>query len=383
MPNQASTTTNANAPIHVVTREEFEAVADVIMPVVYPVTIAMALCVALVRLLHTPGTESAGTGGMTTAVYNEKASDSTTVKFEGAMANAAVFIAFVTAATFALFVLFKYRLSKVIWAYMGLSGLLIFGALGGNILLQVLDKLDIAVDMITVYLFLWNFSVGGALMTFFWPGPLVVKQGYLICVSTIVSYYFTQIPEWTTWTMLVAMALYDLYAVLTPNGPLKMIVELAQERDEDIPALVYESRGTPNAGLRRRRASANDTTGSDGANNDRSEMSPLIQDRSSNASDDGDARFHLPDSIKLGLGDFIFYSVLVGRAAMYSPIACLCCFTSVLFGLVITLLGLGLYGKALPALPVSIALGTLSFFGARFYLEPFVVELYANGIFLI
>jgi presenilin 1 len=235
--------------------------------------------------------------------------------------------------------------------------------------------------MISVYLFLWNFSAGGALMTFFWPGPLVVKQGYLIFISTIVSYYFTQIPEWTTWTLLVAMALYDLYAVLTPNGPLKMIVELAQERDEDIPALVYESRGTPDAGLRRRRTIARETAESR-ASEATSEMSPLIQDRSP-ASDDGDSRFHLPDSIKLGLGDFIFYSVLVGRAAMYSPITCLCCFTSVLFGLVITLLGLGLYGKALPALPVSIALGTLSFFGARFYLEPFVVDLYAHGIFVI
>jgi presenilin 1 len=381
MSDQTPAATNGRPPIHVVTRDEFEAVADVIMPVVYPVTIAMALCVALVNLLHTPGVESAGTGGMTTAVYAEKASDSASVKLEGAMANAAVFIAFITAATFVLFLLFKYRLAKVIWAYMGFSGLLIFGLLGGNILLQVLDKLEIAVDMISVYLFLWNFSAGGALMTFFWPGPLVVKQGYLIFISTIVSYYFTQIPEWTTWTLLVAMALYDLYAVLTPNGPLKMIVELAQERDEDIPALVYESRGAPDAGLRRRRTSAREPAESR-ASEATSEMSPLIQDRSP-ASDDGDSRFRLPDSIKLGLGDFIFYSVLVGRAAMYSPITCLCCFTSVLFGLVITLLGLGLYGKALPALPVSIALGTLSFFGARFYLEPFVVDLYAHGIFII
>jgi len=154
-----------------------------------------------------------------------------------------VFVGFITAMTFALFLLFKYRMGKVIWAYMGFSGLLIFGVLGGNILMRVLQKLDIAIDMVTVGLLMWNFSIGGVLMTFFWHGPLVVKQGYLICVSTIVSFYFTQIPEWTTWSLLIAMALYDLYAVLTPNGPLRLMVELAQERDEDIPALVYESRG--------------------------------------------------------------------------------------------------------------------------------------------
>jgi hypothetical protein len=156
MSDQTPAATSGRPPIHVVTRDEFEAVADVIMPVVYPVTIAMALCVALVNLLHTPGVESAGTGGMTTAVYAEKASDSASVKLEGAMANAAVFIAFITAATFALFLLFKYRLAKVIWAYMGFSGLLIFGLLGGNILLQVLDKLEIAVDMISEFLRRWG-----------------------------------------------------------------------------------------------------------------------------------------------------------------------------------------------------------------------------------
>ena len=56
------------------------------------------------------------------------------------------------------------------------------------------------------------------------------------------AYIFTSIPQWTTWVLLVAMALYDLFAVLTPSGPLQMLVNLAMERDEDIPALVYEAR---------------------------------------------------------------------------------------------------------------------------------------------
>jgi presenilin 1 len=285
--------------------------------------------------------------------------------------NAAVFVGFITAMTFALFLLFKYRMGKVIWAYMGFSGLLIFGVLGGNILMRVLQKLDIAIDMVTVGLLMWNFSIGGVLMTFFWHGPLVVKQGYLICVSTIVSFYFTQIPEWTTWSLLIAMALYDLYAVLTPNGPLRLIVELAQERDEDIPALVYESRGGSFGDARARAQRTTDASG-DAGGTDGPSYDPSLE------ADDEDGEFGLPDSIKLGLGDFIFYSVLVGRAAMWSPITCAFCFIAVLLGLVFTLVALGMYGKALPALPVSIALGSATYFLSRFFLEPAIVQAYAR-----
>lgn len=67
-------------------------------------------------------------------------------------------------------------------------------------------------------------------------------QIYLMWTGVVVAYIFTSIPQWTTWVLLVAMALYDLFAVLTPSGPLQMLVNLAMERDEEIPALVYEAR---------------------------------------------------------------------------------------------------------------------------------------------
>jgi hypothetical protein len=57
---------------------------------------------------------------------------------------------------------------------------------------------------------------------FFIPIPLFMKQAYLVWVGVMVAYIFTFIPEWTAWILLVAMALYDLAAVLCPGGPLKV-----------------------------------------------------------------------------------------------------------------------------------------------------------------
>lgn len=64
-------------------------------------------------------------------------------------------------------------------------------------------------------------QVVGMLALFFMPVPITMKQGYLIITGIVVAYIFTLIPEWTTWVMLIAMALYDLCAVLLPGGPLK------------------------------------------------------------------------------------------------------------------------------------------------------------------
>ena len=404
------------------TKREYAHVRSEVQKVVFPVSVAMWATVALVVALDRsdPDFEEDGntmrSGGrsMVSSAYEEKSTDSTRTKVIGSVENAFVFVLFVTAATFGLYVLFKHRCGPVIWAYMAFSGCSIFGVLGATMALEILRRYEIRVDVISFAFYTWNVTVVGVLSVFLWPGSLRVKQTFLVLISVIVAYYFvTQIAEWTTWTMLVFMAIYDLYAVLTPNGPLRKIVELSQEREEAIPALVYEARGGSGVGdvgrRRRRTKSSGDEQqqkGDDGASLD-GDLEPLDGDlependevgertsllggkgsKKETASilerfgDDDDDKRDLPDGIKLGLGDFIFYSVLVGRSAMQSLFCAVFCYVAVISGLIITLAGLAVHKAALPALPVSIALGVITFVSIKFLVEPFLVyEFGANAM---
>ena len=408
------------------TKREYAHVRSEVQKVVFPVSVAMWATVALVVALDRsdPDFEEDGntmrSGGrsMVSSAYEEKSTDSTRTKVIGSVENAFVFVLFVTAATFGLYVLFKHRCGPVIWAYMAFSGCSIFGVLGATMALEILRRYEIRVDVISFAFYTWNVTVVGVLSVFLWPGSLRVKQTFLVLISVIVAYYFvTQIAEWTTWTMLVFMAIYDLYAVLTPNGPLRKIVELSQEREEAIPALVYEARGGSGVGdvgrRRRRTKSSGDEQqqkGDDGASLDgdlepldgdlependevgertsllggkgsKKETASILERFGDDDDDDDDDKRDLPDGIKLGLGDFIFYSVLVGRSAMQSLFCAVFCYVAVISGLIITLAGLAVHKAALPALPVSIALGVITFVSIKFLVEPFLVyEFGANAM---
>ena len=113
------------------------------------------------------------------------------------------------------------QLTRIIYAYLALSAFSVFFFLVGDLAVQVVATLGLALDWATLALGLLNFSVLGVAVLFVLPGPLAAKQGYLLATAVGTAYVFTHVPEWTTWALLGGMAVYDLYAVLTPHGPLK------------------------------------------------------------------------------------------------------------------------------------------------------------------
>ena len=490
--------------------------------------------------------------------------------------NAILIIVFVAGLTFGIVLLFLLRLTNIIYFFLYFSVISALSWLFGFMFYTSAQKWgsewvqwtpSFVPDWITLVFVLYNFGIAGVLSIFgcagcrcnTWPTwcrccaccstphvaarpwmPTIVTQSYLVLVSVAITWQLSYFPTWTAWLLLVALAVYDLCAVLLPCGPLKLLIDLAQKRtaageDGTIPALLYEAHSAPRRRKPRRSrahvemvesiAGAADASGEsdeeegggggDGANaaafpaggpplehgvpggvaqqetrnpirpsatpalaalsaaqlgalgTDASDADLSCISPSAAASEGGGGGSGAPrfapnaaavparasateaaaggggdsaperaalqslnrdpskpagESMKLGLGDFIFYSLLVSKAALagFTPFAAcvsvrrapalaflfppppspscsplpslappnlspllirLCrCFLVVVLGLVITLIILAILEIPLPALPFSMFAGVLVYFWADYLVSPFVAETGFNGV---
>ncbi|XP_073842560.1 presenilin isoform X2 [Musca autumnalis] len=411
--------------------------AQHVIKIFAPVSLCMLVVVATINsitfytytdtyLLYTP--------------FHEQSDDKGT-KLWNALANSLILLSVVVVMTIVLIVLYKKRCYRIIHGWLILSSFMLLFIFSYLYLEELLRAYNVAMDYPTTLLILWNFGVMG-MIAIHWQSPLKLQQAYLIFVSALMALVFIKyLPEWTAWAVLAAISIWDLIAVLTPKGPLRILVETAQERNEQIfPALIYSSTilytfmGTT-GGPQRNNSSGSNSPNSPHTSNTSStsvsrqtgnttatnaeEAAGFTEEWSSNldervarrqievqasTSDSANRstnyrtvtaqedRGHLGSNmteaqeergIKLGLGDFIFYSVLVGKASSYGDWATtIACFVAILVGLCLTLVLLAIWRKALPALPISIFFGLFFCLVTSVIVKPFMEELSDQQVFI-
>ncbi|GAB9467402.1 hypothetical protein Gpo141_00004748 [Globisporangium polare] len=373
----------------------------------------------------------------------EGASDGT--KFGDAVINALVIVSFFLVATFVIVCCYKFNFNKILIGYMMFSSTMLLGLLGGNILTIAIAQSSVIVDAFTMLFSMYNFAVVGVIAIFYQKGtPKWLGQVYLVLTSVIMAWQLGQFPEWSTWALVVVLAFYDLCAVLTPCGPLKWLVNLVQQEGRPLPGLLYEaevrrdpviqsssSRAAESGQYTRVDAITAPVTAQQYYHYQGVETpspAPVVaheaplhltphetqlrarlikfyshfnpaalarvdkvmaryKGRDAELWHDLHEKYLVDDpeeesTIKLGLGDFVFYSVLVSRAAKYDFSAMVGCLISVLMGLGGTLFLLGIYKKALPALPISILLAVTVYFWIRAVFVEFASSALDVGIAL-
>ena len=349
--------------------------------------------------------------------FHETSSDAGTIAWN-AFANAGILLGVIAVMTCLLILAYKYKCYWLIHGWLFLSSLMLLFLFSFVYLSKLLETYNKPMDYISLALIMWNFGIVG-LIAIHWKGPLKLQQAYLVFISALMALIFIKyLPNWTTWVVLGVIALWDLFAVLSPCGPLRILVETAQERNDQLfPALIY-SAGVVYAlvGMADR-----DDTNEHNSSNQRGTSGPQRQDSSegfsrewvegnehhrdtsrpvidtrqgepprrqyNNANQEPEDQGMMGDAedkgIKLGLGDFIFYSILVGKASSYGDWnTTIACFVAILIGLCLTLMFLALFRRALPALPFSIAFGLLFYFLTSLVVTPFANVMSTNQIFI-
>jgi len=458
-----------------------------------PISFTMLLVVILIKIVPdlTSRDNSEGEGFLGVNV-EASTTDTAAAQASGATLQALIVIGFVIVMTTVLVVCVKLECYRALATYLGLMLFLLLGYFSYQLIVQFCAAVNLACDWPALIFVCWNYLAAGLLALGAGKMPLRVMQFYHITLSAIMACQFMSfLGFWATWAMLFLMAIWDLIAVLCPYGPLRLLIEMTEEKGISVPdALIYSTSleehggGGGGGGGSGRKAVAHlpglgltangdgagagagagddnaryaeeggSSGGGGGAGAGAGAVSSIpglgIGDGSSNTRrhNQGDLRVGLEAGIvgqpntsildimrdggnaggdhrasnrsarqhgadgsaivaqhnasieaerraeeeedeersgpKLGLGDFIFYSVLMALTAQKDDWgAVLACYLSIILGLTATLWILILHGKALPALPIPLFIAIIMYFSVDLSITPMVERLQLDCVFI-
>jgi presenilin 1 len=120
---------------------------------------------------------------------------------------AAIIMGQIVVSTVIMACLMHYGKVKIILGMLGVVLIMLLGYFGFQLISNLLQVSNLALDWISIVFYLWNFTVVGIMVIFF-DGPLLLRKAYLVLVSSMMAFSLSQLPELVTWVLLVFLAIW-------------------------------------------------------------------------------------------------------------------------------------------------------------------------------
>ncbi|KAJ0394525.1 hypothetical protein ATCC90586_003411 [Pythium insidiosum] len=305
--------------------------------IVFPVCITMILASVVVVNYRNKNIEASM---QTYLVFGAAEEQSGAEQIGLSLVNALVIIGAIAVLTFVMVLLYKFNCLKFLTGYIMFASAAILSFVGGQLVDSIInDQLKWAVDWPSFLFVMINFGFVGVVAIFYQKGiPKFIQNGYLVMVSVILAWQFSMWPE-------------GFYRTFSPSDMWKadQVAEKFFESQDRLWLLIFHKYQVCSCSI-----------------NMPCPVQARQEARRRQQEEDDDDK-----TIKLGLGDFIFYSVLVGRSAIFDFSTFAASFLCIVMGLGGTLFLLSVLHKALPALPISIFLATFFYFWTRYLFVDF------------